>query len=141
MKGSKLSALLGAIACALPTAAIAQTSSADDAYLNDLYSFLQSEDTIPYTIAYVTATQFMTPEDSILVAQTFCQTFASGVSPAAAYSVYIDAAISGASSYGEYFTEDVAYAIGLYSGAMMDLGAAYYCPEYQPQVEEALRSL
>ena len=137
MKGFKLSALLGAITCALPTAAIAQTTPTDSAYLDDLYSFLQSEDAMTYTMA----TQAMTPEDNVWAAQMFCQTFDSGVSPAEAYSVYSTAAIDEASTYGEYFTEEAAYAIGLYGGAVMSIGAAYYCPEYQTQVEQALRSL
>ncbi len=137
MKGFKLSALIGAIALTLPTAAMAQTTAADSAYLNDLYSFLGTEDEITYSMA----TQAMAPEDNIWAAQMFCDTFASGVSPTDAYSAYTTAAISQASSYGEYFTEDVAYAIGLYGGAVMNLGSAHYCPQYQPQVEQALRSL
>ena len=134
MKGFKLPALLGAITCAIPAAAIAQTTSADGAYLDDLYSFLQREDAITYTMA----TQAMAPEDNVWAAQMFCQTFSSGVSPAEAYSVYTTAAINQASTYGEYFTEEAAYAIGLYGGAVMNLGAAHYCPQYQPQVEQAL---
>lgn len=69
MKSFKLPALLGAIACALPTAAIAQTTSADSAYLDDLYSFLQREDTITYTMA----TQAMAPEDNVWAAQMFAR--------------------------------------------------------------------
>ncbi len=137
MKGFKLSALIGAIACMIPTASLAQTTAADSAYLNDLFSFLQAED----EITYMMATQAMTPEDNVWAAQMFCETFASGVNPADAYSAYTTAAISQASSYGDYFTEDVAYAIGLYGGAAMNLGAAHYCPQYQPQVEQALRNL
>ncbi len=87
------------------------------------------------------ATQAMAPEDSVWAAQTFCQTFSSGVSPADAYSAYTHAAVNQASTYGEHFTEEVAYAIGLYGGTVMNLGAAHYCPQYQPQVEQVLRSL
>ncbi|KPQ35563.1 MAG: hypothetical protein HLUCCA11_09945 [Phormidesmis priestleyi Ana] len=137
MKRLKLSALLGAFACVLPTAAMAQTTSADNAYLTDLYSFLQRKDNTTYRMA----TQAMNPEDSVWAARMFCQTFSSGVSPADAYSVYTNAAVNEAATYGEYFTEEVAYAIGLYGEAVMNLGAAHYCPQYQPQVEQALRTL
>ncbi len=137
MKGLKLSALLGAIACILPTAAIAQTTPADSAYLNDLYQFLEGEDTVTYTMA----TQAMSPEDSVWAAQMFCQTFSSGVAPSEAYSIYTNAAVGQASTYGANFNEEVAYAVGLYGGAVMNLGATHYCPQYQPQVEQALRAL
>lgn len=63
------------------------------------------------------------------------------MSPAEAYSAYTTAAMNHASTYGEYFTEEAAYAICLYGRAVMNLGAAHYCPQYQPQVEQALRSL
>ncbi len=137
MKRLKLSALIGAIACLLPTAALAQTNAADNAYLNDLYRFLEREDAVTYKMA----TQAMSPEDSVWAARMFCQTFASGASPADVYSAYTDAAISEAATYGSYLTEDVAYSIGLYGGAVMNLGSAHYCPYYQPKVEQALRAL
>ncbi|MEM6449600.1 MAG: hypothetical protein AAF703_04715 [Cyanobacteria bacterium P01_D01_bin.105] len=137
MKGFKLSALFSAVVCSLPMAAIAQTSSTDSAYLSDLYSFLQSEDNITYTMA----TQSMTPEDSVWAAQMFCNTFASGVTPEDAYEVYTTAAIGQGEAYGGAFTEEIAYAVGLYGGAVMNLGAAYYCPQYQPQVQQALSAL
>lgn len=137
MKGLKFSALLGAIACIFPTAAIAQTSPADSAYLDDLYRFLEGKDAITYTMA----TQAMSPEDSVWAAQMFCQTFSSGVAPSEAYSVYTNAAIGQASTHGTNFNEEVAYAVGLYGGAVMNLGATHYCPQYQPQVEQALLAL
>lgn len=137
MKGLKFFALLGAVACMLPTAATAQTTPADTAYLNDLYRFLAQKDEVTHTMA----TQAMSPEDSVWAARMFCQTFSSGVSPADAYSVYTNAAVSEAATYGEHFTQEVAYAIGLYGGAVMNLGAAHYCPQYQPQVEQALQAL
>jgi hypothetical protein len=138
MKGIKLAALIGAIACMIPTASLAQTTATDSAYLNDLYSFLESED----ETTYILATQGISPENNVWAAQMFCETFASGVSPADAYSTYTTATMSQISSYGgEYLTEDIAYAIGLYGGVVMNLGTAYYCPQYQPQVQQALRSL
>lgn len=137
MKGFKLGALLSAVVCSLPMAAIAQSNSTDSAYLNDLYRFLQSEDSITYTMA----TQAMTPEDSVWAAQMFCDTFASGVAPADAYSVYTSAALGQGQTRSDYFTEEVAYAVGLYGGAVMNLGAAHYCPQYQPQVQQALSAL
>lgn len=137
MKGLKLGALLSAIVCSFPVAAIAQTNSTDSAYLNDLYSFLQSEDTITYTMA----TQSMSPADSVWAAQMFCDTFSSGVDPADAYAVYTSAAIGQGETYGAHFTEEIAYAIGLYGGAVMNLGAAHYCPQHQQKVQQALNAL
>lgn len=145
MKGFKFSGLLGALAIAFPTAvsglfgasAIAQTTPNDQAYLDDLHSFLQSQDAITYTMA----TQAMTPEQNVWAAQMFCQSFASGVSPTDAYTVYTSAALNQASAYGQSFTEEMAYAVGLYGGTVMNLGASYYCPEYQPEVAQALQSL
>lgn len=137
MNGFKLGALLGAVVSAMPMAAIAQTNPADSAYLQDLYTFLEREDNTTYTMA----TQSMTPEDSVWAAQMFCDTFASGVSPADAYAVYTSAAIGQGQTYGAHFTEEIAYAVGLYGGAVMNLGSAHYCPQYQPQVQQALRAL
>lgn len=135
--GLGLSALLGTAEIAMPTAAVAQTSSADSAYLNDLYSFLQGQDDITYTMA----TQALGSDYNIWVAQMFCETFAAGVSPENAFAIYNDAALSQAASYGMGVPDEVAYAVGLYGGAAMNLGAAHYCPQYQPRVQQALRSL
>lgn len=146
MKGFKFSALtsalVGAVALSIPAmmvttpAADAQTAS-DDAYLDQLYSFLESEDSITYTMA----TQSMSGEANVWAAQMFCRTFEAGVSPADAFSVYTSSAISQASSQGVNVTEEMAYAVGLYGGAVMNLGSAHYCPQYQPAVEQALQSL
>lgn len=157
MKGFQFSALslLGAmappllwgIALSLPTVAIsdatfpaaaqAQISTADNVYLSELYTFLESQDAVTHAMA----TEAMSPEDSIWAAQMFCRTFDAGVSPADAFSVYTSSAISQATSQGVELTEEMAYAVGLYGGAVMNLGAAHYCPDYQPDVEEALQSL
>lgn len=137
MKRLKLSVLLGAVAVLWPTTAIAQTTANDQAYINDLHSFLQTQDAITYTMA----TQAMTPEQNVWAAQMFCQTFASGVSPTDAYTTYTSAALSQASAYGQSFTDEMAYAVGLYGGTVMNLGSSYYCPEYQADVQQALSSL
>jgi len=143
MKGVKFSALLGAIALSFSAlsvttpAANAQTSNSDSAYLEQLYSFLESED----DITYVMATQSMTAEANVWAAHMFCRTFEAGVNPADAFSVYTSSAISQATSQGVNITEEMAYAVGLYGGAVMNLGSAHYCPQYQPQVEQALQSL
>ena len=137
MRVSTLGALISAVVCSFPAVAIAQTNPTDSAYLSDLHSFLQSEDRTTYRMA----TQSMTPADSIWAAKMFCETFASGVSPADAYAVYTSAAIGQGETYGDQFTDELAYAVGLYGGAVMNLGAAHYCPQYQPQVQQALRAL
>lgn len=137
MKRLKITALVGAIACLLPTVALAQSNNADSAYINDLFSFLKREDAMTYNMA----SKAMSPEDSVWAARMFCQAFSSGASPANVYSAYTEAAIGEAATYGEAFNEEVAYSIGLYGGAVMNLGSAHYCPQYQPQVEQALRSL
>ena len=137
MKGLKLSALISAIALSLPTVALAQTTPADRDYINDLFNFLENEDAITYELA----TQAMSPEDSVWAAQMFCETFSAGVSPAAAFSVYTSAAIGEASNQGASITDEMAYAVGLYGGAVMNIGSTHYCPQYQTQVEQALRSI
>jgi hypothetical protein len=137
MKGLKLSAVCFAAACLLPTAVKAQVSSADSAYLDDLFRFLASQDSVTHSLA----TQAMAPEDSVWAAQMFCQTFDSGVSPADAYSLYTNAALTQGEAMSAEFSEEIAYSVGLYGGAVMNLGAAHYCPQYQQQVQQALSSL
>ena len=145
MKGFQFSAVLGAIALSISTVATttaanaqtAQPSPSDNAYLNQLYSFLESEDAITYAMA----TQSMTGEANVWAAQMFCRTFEAGVSPADAFSVYTSSAISQAAEQGVNITEEMAYAVGLYGGAVMNLGSAHYCPQYQADVEQALQSL
>ena len=145
MKGLTFSALLGVLSLSMsatalvaaPVAAQSTQSSSDSVYLNQLYRFLQSEDPITHAMA----TQAMSPEDSVWAAQMFCRTFAAGVSPADAFSLYTSSAISEATSQGVHLTEEMAYAVGLYGGAVMNLGSAHYCPQYQPDVEQALQSM
>ncbi|MEM6599240.1 MAG: hypothetical protein AAF635_13950 [Cyanobacteria bacterium P01_C01_bin.69] len=162
MKGFQFSALLGAIALSLPTVAISDTtfpaaalaqtsleptalaqsaatqrSAVDNTYLSELYTFLASQDTITHAMA----TEAMSPEDSVWAAQMFCRTFEAGVSPEDAFSVYTSSAISQATSQGVELTEEMAYAVGLYGGAVMNIGAAHYCSEYQAEVEAALQSM
>ena len=166
MKGLKFSALLGAIfpwkssAIATPligslalslsmttlsTAAAAQTdtpqqstlqTATDSVYIDQLYSFLQGVDATTYAMA----TQSMSEEDSIWAAQMFCRTFDSGVSPTDAFLVYTNSAIEQATALGANMTEEMAYAVGLYGGAVMNLGSTHYCPQHQAQVEQALAS-
>ncbi|MEL6491841.1 MAG: hypothetical protein AAFV85_16330 [Cyanobacteria bacterium J06634_6] len=147
MKGFKVSTLIsisaGLLTLTLPvftqSAAIAfgqASPSTDSSYINHLYSFLESTD----NLTYVMATESMTERDSIQAAQMFCNTFESGVDPADAFSAYTSTAIRQATAMGAEMTEEMAYAVGLYGGAVMNLGTAYYCPEYQSQVEQALQS-
>ena len=91
-------------------------------------------------MTYVMATESMTERDSIQAAHMFCNTFESGVDPADAFSAYTSTAIRRATAMGADLTEEMAYAVGLYGGAVMNLGTVYYCPEYQSQVEQALQS-
>ena len=144
MKNLPFSALLsltaGLVTLTMPLAANAfgQVSpSTDSNYINHLYRFLRSQD----DMTYVMATESMSETDSIQAAQMFCNTFESGVDPADAFSAYTTGAIRQATSMGATMTEEMAYAVGLYGGAVMNLGTAYYCPEYQSQVEQALQSL
>lgn len=140
MKKPNFFALLGAVAVVFPTVfsagAIAQNAPNDE-YLNNLYSFLQSQDEMTYAMA----TSAMTPEQSVWAAQMFCQTFSSGVSPSDAFAVYTSAAVQQAEAQGVGLTDEMAYAVGLYGGAVMNIGSAYYCPEYQSQVQQALQAL
>ena len=140
MKKRNFLALLGAAAVLLPTAlstaASAQTD-ADNDYLNNLYSFLQGQD----ETTYMMATSAMTPAESVWAAQMFCQTFSSGIAPSDVFAVYTSSAIQQAESQGVALTDEMAYSVGLYGGAVMNIGAAHYCPQYQPQVQQALQAL
>lgn len=146
MKGFKLSALLSAIIIGsgttllllhtTPTAAQSNQSATDSAYLTELYSFLESRDAATHTMA----TQSMSAEDSVWAAQMFCRTFESGVNPADAFIAYTSSAINQAVARGANMTEEMAFAVGLYGGAVMNVGSAYYCPQYQPQVEQTFQS-
>ena len=158
MKGFKLSTLLSAILLGssavlslLPaTPAAAQgsapqcdaqsdnsTTATDSAYLTQLYSFLESRDPVTHAMA----TQSMSEEDSIWAAQMFCRTFESGVSPTDAFTAYTSSAMEQAVSRGATLTDEMAFAVGLYGGAVMNVGAAHYCPQYQPQVEQAFQAM
>lgn len=134
---AKFSALLAAALLVLPTAAAAQPTPTDQAYLDDLYRFLQTQDATTYSMA----TQTMSPEQNIWAAKTFCQTFSAGVSPSDAYAAYLSRAIGSSALTESRLTDEMAYAVGLYGGTVMNLGASYYCPQYQLQVEQALQSL
>lgn len=134
--GSALAAALeGQIQTPLP--ATIQNSQTDAAYLDQLYTFLRSQDTNTYEMA----TQSISEGDSIDAAQMFCRSFEAGVSPAAAFSAYTTSTIEQATSHGADVTEEMAYSVGLYGGAVMSLGTTYYCPSYKAQVREALTSL
>jgi hypothetical protein len=147
MKGLKLVAFTGAIACLFPTAAIAQPaqptqtaqpSPTDIGYLNDLYQALEQEDAFTYEVA----TQFLTNEDHIWVAQTFCQAFDAGMSPADTFITYMTAAIDEADTQaGGNAGDDVVYALSLHSSMVMALGTAYYCPQHQEQVNGDLEAI
>ena len=140
MKKPNILALLGAAAILLPTAlssAASAQSSNDNDYLNNLYSFLQGQDEMTYAMA----TSAMTPDESVWAAQMFCQTFSAGVSPSDAFAVYTSAAVQQAEDQGLALTDEMAYAVGLYGGAVMNVGSAHYCPQYQPQVQQALQAL
>ena len=140
MKKFNVLALFGAAAFALPTVmsggAIAQSSPSDSEYLNNLYDFLQGQDEVTYQMA----TTAMSAEDNIWAAQMFCQTFELGANPSDVFAVYTSAAVEEANARGG-MTDEMAYAIGLYGGAVMNVGAAHYCPQYQPQVQQALQAL
>jgi len=140
MKKPKFLALFGAAAVLLPTvfstAAIAQTT-ADNEYLSNLYSFLQGKDEVTYAMA----TSALTPAENVWAAQMFCQTFSAGVSPSDAFSIYTSSAVEQAAARGVGLTDEMAYAVGLYGGAVMNIGSAYYCPQYQSQVQQALQAL
>lgn len=141
MKKRNILALLGTAAVLLPTAfstaVSAQNSPADNDYLNNLYSFLQGQDEITYTMA----TSVLPAEYSVWAAQMFCQAFSTGAAPGELFEVYSDSALQQAEVQGTVLTDELAYSVGLYGGAVMNIGAAHYCPEYQPQVQQALQAL
>lgn len=128
--------LLGALALAAPTAAVAQTESVDRAFLNSLYSFLQEQD----NLAYQVAVSQVGDASNVWLAQGICIDFQNGLSPADGYDMMVNAALSQLQGLSGPAYEQASYSVALYGGTMMNLGSAYYCPQYQPAVEQALRA-
>jgi hypothetical protein len=127
--------LLASTALALG-ATPASAQSTHDYYLSDLYNFLAANDQFSYAVA-----SEIGHETNIMAAQELCVAYQEGLSPADAYSWITTSMVSEASRYNVAFSADQTYALNLYVGAVMNLGAAYYCPDYQPSVEQALSSL
>ena len=126
---------VAAISVMAPTASA--QSSADQNYLNDLYSFLYEQD----TLAYNAATQHLGNAVNIQIALDMCQAYRQGVQPADAFSFVTTYAMSEAANRGANLDGQGSYSLGLYVGTVMNLGSAYYCPEYQPNVVQALQSM
>lgn len=136
-RGVQLCVVLGTFVLAAPTAAIAQTEAVDRAFLDGLYSFLQSQD----DLAYQVAVSQVGDASNIWLAQGICIDFENGLSPADGYDLMVTAALSQLQGLSGPAYEQASYSVALYGGSMMNLGAAYYCPQYQPAVEQALLSL
>ncbi|MEO1592697.1 MAG: hypothetical protein AAFU71_15590 [Cyanobacteria bacterium J06632_22] len=124
-------------AVVLVSGSSAQAQSTDQYFINDLYNFLGSQD----AVAYEVASQYLGPEVNVYLAQSFCQAFRDGVSPGDAFSYFTTYSLSEANNRGYPVGDDEAYVLGLYTGSVMNLGAAYYCPEYQGQVQQALNAM
>ncbi|MEM9151007.1 MAG: DUF732 domain-containing protein [Cyanobacteria bacterium P01_F01_bin.3] len=135
-RGVQIFTLLGAFALAAPTAAVAQTESVDRAFLNSLYSFLQEQD----NLAYQVAVSQVGDASNVWLAQGICIDFQNGLSPADGYDMMVNAALSQLQGLSGPAYEQASYSVALYGGTMMNLGSAYYCPQYQPAVEQALRA-
>ena len=135
-RGVQIFTLLGAFALAAPTAAVAQTESVDRAFLNSLYSFLQEQD----NLAYQVAVSQVGDDSNVWLAQGICIDFQNGLSPADGYDMMVNAALSQLQGLSGPAYEQASYSVALYGGTMMNLGSAYYCPQYQPAVEQALRA-
>ena len=134
--GIQLAALLSAFSLVAPTAALAQTEAVDRAFLDSLYGFLQGQD----NLAYIAAGQ-VGDASNVWLAQGICIDFENGLNPTDGYNIMIDTALSQLQGLSDEAYEEASYSMALYGGSMMNLGAAYYCPQYQPAVEQALRSL
>ncbi|MEL6137034.1 MAG: hypothetical protein AAFR42_06455 [Cyanobacteria bacterium J06628_6] len=132
-----LTGALLSTATVLATAPAALAQSADQNYISDLYNFLGSQD----ELAYVVAAEYIGADMNVYLAQSFCQAYREGVSPADAFSYFTTYAISEAANSGYALGDAEAYTLGLYAGSVMNLGAAYYCPEYSAQVEQALNAM
>ncbi len=134
LAGLKVVSLLGAIALFSPTEAIAQPGIDDQNFLSDLYSFLQSEDSLSHELAYA-----MGDDMNMMIAQSVCQELSSGRSPQSLYAEF-NAGVVNSVPDPEIYNQ-IDYSTGLYIGSIMNLGSAYYCPQYQPRVVQALQSL
>ncbi len=131
---------LGAVLTAtavLGSGSSAAAQSIDQSFVNDLYSFLGSQDDVAYTVA----SQYLGADANVYLAQAFCQAFREGVSPGDAFSYFTTYAMSEAVNNGYPVGDNEAYVLGLYAGSVMNLGSAYYCPEYQGTVQQALNAM
>ncbi|MEL7331937.1 MAG: hypothetical protein AAFN12_06785 [Cyanobacteria bacterium J06560_2] len=132
----RLAAVLSVLALSVPTAVSAQTETVDRDFLNSFYTFLQGQDDFSYQLA----TGWMGDETNVWLAKGVCLDFDRGLSPAEGYDLFVSAARTQMQGLTQQEYDRAAYAVDLYGGALMNLGSAYYCPQYQPQVEAALRS-
>lgn len=138
-RGFGLCLSVGMLTFSAPMAALAQVQidANDRNFLNDLYNFLQGQD----EMAYQVAAGFVGDETNVWLAKGVCLDFDRGLSPADGYELFVAAARSQMHTIPQDQQAQAAYSVDLYGGSLMNLGAAYYCPQYQPQVEAALRAL
>jgi hypothetical protein len=121
-------------ALTLSVAPIAQAQvSADEGFLPYLYDFLAEED----QIAYIIASEYMGNEGNVGIAQTLCERYSEGVSPFDVYDVLYDSVQENTPS----FVTNSPSSMSLYVGTLMFFGSAYYCPQYQSNVEQLINSL
>lgn len=133
-------ALLGAVVVFSPTAASAQTNHTDVNFLGDLYSFLESQNDLAHYIATsmeVSSISRVNAEG----AQEVCDSLASGMSAQNIYNVFMSETLYDRRGTDIHTYEEIEYAVGLYFGSVMNLGSAYYCPNYHADVVQALRVL
>mgnify|MGYP001793336959 CR=1 FL=1 len=138
-RGLGLCLSVGVLAFGGPTAALAQVQidATDRNFLNDLYTFLQGQDEMSYQLA----AGIIGDETNVWLAKGVCLDFDRGLSPADGYDLFVTAARSQMHTIPLEQQAQAAYSVDLYGGSLMNLGSAYYCPQYQPQVEAALRAL
>ncbi|MEM9947531.1 MAG: hypothetical protein AAF810_15955 [Cyanobacteria bacterium P01_D01_bin.36] len=127
-----------ALALFVPTTAIAQTST-DQNFESDLYSFLQSQNTLSHYMATGIEQQIgmSNPE----IAQSLCYEMAAGHSVQGLHADFLTGVQMMRSSVNPADYEELKYAAELYFGSVINLGSAYYCPEYQAEVVEGLSNL
>lgn len=127
-----------AVAMAIPTSTrLAQASTTDQNFLKDLYSFLHSQD----AIAYHLATEADVQENlipNIAFAQAICFDIANGIEAEENYNLVMSDISTMASGMDQLAREEILYSASLYFGTVMNLGSAYYCPEYQAEIVQFL---
>lgn len=129
------------IALSMPTTALAQTTEADESFLQALYSFLETHSAGAHRLAISYEEHEAT--SNITTAKAVCGYYANGLGFQDAWNDFnfVPALFEDGQRNIQASREQVEFIAQLYFGSVANLGAAYYCPEFHTQVIDDLRAM